>query len=311
MKTKTAVRGGHNFQATGANGHLNEVVEDRKVKDAVIKYLKQLGHEVLDVTPSNMASGADLKFGTSKANNWGADLFVSIHFNSAVNKDAKGTEVLVYSKFDTAQRVVNKIAGLGFTNRGLKVEGNKWHELRETNMSAMIVEVCFVSNKADSDKYKSVGYDAIGKAIAEGIANKTINTTTPVEPPKPPVTAPTTPNKPNTTPQKKLWELSIQGEEVKALQKVLGVKVDGYFGDDTLKACPVLRKGSKGSVVKVMQKRLINRGYNMKPYNDDSDFGVTTEKAVKRLQDCFRLTQDGIVGKNTWKALYGLDKGRF
>lgn len=116
---------------------------------------------------------------------------------------------------------------------------------------------------------------------------------------------------------KALWEISIQGEEVKALQRELnaqfnaGLKVDGYFGDNTLNACVIIRSGAKGNLTKLVQKRLINRGYNLNPYGADGSFGGVTEKAVKRLQDCFSLVQDGIVGKNTWRALYGLDKGRF
>ena len=61
----------------------------------------------------------------------------------------------------------------------------------------------------------------------------------------------------------------------------------------------------------MIQKRLINMGYNLNPYGADGNFGDTTVKAVKRLQDCFNLVQDGIVGRNTWKVLYGLDKGKF
>ena len=73
---KIAVRGGHNFQSTGASALIDETIEDRKVKDSIIKYLSLLGHEVLDVTPGNMDTDNDLVFGVSKANNWGADLFI-------------------------------------------------------------------------------------------------------------------------------------------------------------------------------------------------------------------------------------------
>ena len=38
---KIAVRGGHCPKVPGARGILDELTEDRKVKDAVIKYLKQ------------------------------------------------------------------------------------------------------------------------------------------------------------------------------------------------------------------------------------------------------------------------------
>ncbi|WP_436513964.1 GH25 family lysozyme [Clostridium thermobutyricum] len=122
--------------------------------------------------------------------------------------------------------------------------------------------------------------------------------------------------KPNIKP-KELWEISIQGEEVKALQMELnsqfnaGLKVDGHFGNETLNACITVRIGAKGNLTKLIQKRLINRGYNLSPYGADGNFGSTTEKAIKKLQNVFNLVQDGIVGKNTWKALYGLDKGKF
>ena len=79
---KIAVRGGHTELCTGASALINELIEDRKVRDSVIKYLRELGHEVLDVTPPvnyTSSSGADLSYGVNKANNWRADLFVSIH----------------------------------------------------------------------------------------------------------------------------------------------------------------------------------------------------------------------------------------
>ena len=41
-------------------------------------------------------------------------------------------------------------------------------------MLAMIVEVCFVEATADVELYKKVGSDGVGRAIAEGIANKIV-----------------------------------------------------------------------------------------------------------------------------------------
>lgn len=70
---KIAVRGGHCPKVPGARAILDELIEDRKVKDAVIKYLKELGNEVLDVTPpdSTSTSSSDLAYGVNKANEWG------------------------------------------------------------------------------------------------------------------------------------------------------------------------------------------------------------------------------------------------
>ena len=67
---KVAVRGGHCPKVPGARGILDELIEDRKVKDALIKYSKQLGNEVLDVTPPDSTSSSDLSYGVNKANNW-------------------------------------------------------------------------------------------------------------------------------------------------------------------------------------------------------------------------------------------------
>ena len=122
MFMKIAIRGGHCPKVPGASCILNEVTEDRKVKDAVIKYLKQLGHQVYDVTPpdSMATSSGDLAHGVNEANRLKVDIFASIHFN-AFNGSANGTEVCVYSPHDYAQRVVNNITKLGFKYRGQKV----------------------------------------------------------------------------------------------------------------------------------------------------------------------------------------------
>ena len=176
---KIAVRGGYCPRVPGASKFLDELTEDRKVKESVIKYLKQLGHEVFDVTPPDTTNSSimDLSFGVNKANNFNVDLFVSIHFNKAygVYNGFLGSEVCVYSPFDIAQRVVNGLAGLGFKNRGQKVRTGLY-ELEHTKMKSMIIEVCFVEAIGDVSLYKRLGHDTIGKTIAECIANKKIST---------------------------------------------------------------------------------------------------------------------------------------
>lgn len=179
---KICVRGGHTELCTGASALIDELTEDRKVKNSVIKYLQQLGHTVLDVTPPvnyTTSSGVDLRYGVNKANNWGADLFISIHFNKCYDSynGALGTETCVYSKNEYGQRIVDSLANLGFKNRGQKVRTGLY-ELGHTNMTSVIVETCFVEATEDVVLYKKLGYDTIGKTIAEAIANKKIATTT-------------------------------------------------------------------------------------------------------------------------------------
>ena len=174
---KIAVRGGHCPKVPGARAMLDELAEDRLVKNALVKRLMQIGYEVLDVTPpdSTSTSSADLAYGVNKANEWGADLFVSIHFNKAYDSynGALGSEVCVYSNYDIAQRVVNSLESLGFKNRGQKIRTGLY-ELRNTNMKAMIVETCFIEATEDVALYKKLGSDTVGKVIAEAIANKKV-----------------------------------------------------------------------------------------------------------------------------------------
>ena len=176
---KIAIRRGHNHQAIGSVGLVNEVVENEKILTNAIKYLKALGHDVLDVSPGNMSSASDLAHGVKKANDWNADVFVSIHCNKAYNtyNGAIGTECLVYSKTDAykdeiiAQRIVNNLGSLGFKNRGVK-ERTDLYELKNTKMNSIIVECFFVEATEDVALYKKLGADALGKAIAEGITNQ-------------------------------------------------------------------------------------------------------------------------------------------
>ena len=171
------VRGGHSPKCPGARGLIDELKEDRKVKDSVIKYLKQLGHEVIDVTPPDTVSSSstDLAYGVNLANRTGGDLFVSIHFNNAYDQynGAIGSEVCVYRNNEYAERVLDKLAKLGFKNRGQKTRVNLY-ELKNTKMMAMIIEICFVEATTDVEIYRKHGADTVGRVIAEGIANKIV-----------------------------------------------------------------------------------------------------------------------------------------
>lgn len=92
-------------------------------------------------------------------------------------------------------------------------------------------------------------------------------------------------------------------------------------GDQTAPATPVsapapkntkevpkmemLRKGSKGYQVKVLQLLLILNGCSCGAAGADGDFGVATDAAVRRFQQAKRLEIDGIVGPITWATLLG------
>ena len=268
---RIAVRGGHVPKVSGARGLIDELTEDRKVKDSVIKYLRQLGCEVYDVTPHDNTPtlNSELAYGVNRSNILGVDLFISIHFNKAYDSynGALGSEVCVYSPFDTAQRVVNELSKLGFKNRGQKVRNNLY-ELNHTKMKAMIIEVCFVEASEDVDIYKKLGYDLIGKTIAQAITNKNI-------------TISNVTNSNNTD----NWVKRLQEECNK----------QGFS------SYPTLKKGARGNITRLLQEKLVSLGYNTNGI--DGIFGSGTEKAIISFQKSYRLVTDGIVGKNTWGKL--------
>ena len=278
---KIAVRGGHCPRVPGASKFIDELTEDRKVKDSVIKYLKQLGHEVFDVTPPDTTNSSivDLSFGINKANTYNVDLFVSIHFNKAydVYNCFLGSEVCVYSPFDIAQRVVNGLAGLGFKNRGQKVRP-QLYEIRHTNMKAMIIEVCFVESISDVCLYKKLGHDLIGKTIAECIANKNINNSD---------------------------VKSTVNNEIKSNNTDNWVKrLQEEYNKQGFSSYPTLKKGARGNITKLLQEKLVSLGYNTNGI--DGIFGIGTKKAVMSFQKSNGLVVDGIVGQNTWRKLINI-----
>ena len=66
---------------------------------------------------------------------------------------------------------------------------------------------------------------------------------------------------------------------------------------------PSIQNGSLGQPVKAAQRFLNRRWYNSPGLTIDGAFGPKTEKAVKKFQQSMNLTQDGIVGTNTWAEM--------
>lgn len=81
-------------------------------------------------------------------------------------------------------------------------------------------------------------------------------------------------------------------------QPVSGGQAPAYPGT-------ALRQGSKGAAVQAMQQRLSDLGHSL---GVDGNFGPGTSKAVIAFQQDNNLGNDGVVGPNTWAALWGAQK---
>ena len=106
------------------------------------------------------------------ANNWRADLFVSIHCDSFTNATARGAHVIHRTGSPVGQQLATAIsrhivpmlpgrssAVVGRTDLGV---------LNQTNMPAVLVEMGFISNAGDAEIQRD-RQDELARAIVQGI----------------------------------------------------------------------------------------------------------------------------------------------
>ncbi|MGU9538694.1 N-acetylmuramoyl-L-alanine amidase [Clostridium tepidum] len=293
---KIGIDCGHTLSGAdyGAVGIKAESNLTREVGTKVINKLQALGHTVIKCYKDTCSSLQDsLSYRVNTANNNNVDLYVSIHFN-AFNSSAYGTEVLTYGgkSFEEASRVLNNIVSLGYANRGIK-DGSNLYVIRNTKSKAMLIECCFCDNSGDMSKFNA---DKMADAIVKGLVGKITNV----------------PSGGNSGSGGTSSGSTIYGNHylIKELQKEINsqgfgnLKVDGIVGEATLNACPSVKKGARGGITKVIQKMLINIGYPVGSFGADGIFGNDTETAIKAIQKDCNLSVDGIVGRETWKALF-------
>lgn len=154
--------------AIGASG-TKECEINAKIAKATAERLQAAGHTVIVYQQQKrLADVAEM------ANASGASLFVSIHCNSAVNKQANGTETWHYTGCPVGKKFATKIQleiikAIGTRDRGTK-SSRSLYVLRKTIMPAVLCEVAFISNKDECAMLSQGEYQKkIGEAIAKGI----------------------------------------------------------------------------------------------------------------------------------------------
>lgn len=105
------------------------------------------------------------------AEKWEADIFISVHCNSAANLKATGTEIYYYRDFSRpfAVTMSQKVsAGLDTINRGAKK--GIYHVALSPQMQSLLVETGFMSNAGEYSKLIQSGYQQnVAKSIADAI----------------------------------------------------------------------------------------------------------------------------------------------
>ena len=160
------------YPDTGAVGVVTEESIIDNVGSKVIEKLRNLGHKVIELRPSSASSvGNSLWQRYTKSNNYGCDLCVSIHANCG---GGHGVEVFTYNarQDERAVNVLNAIADIGFTNRGIK-DGSHLAMVRRPAAVAMLIEVCFCDSQNDVNLYQN-NIDKIANAIVKGLTGQNV-----------------------------------------------------------------------------------------------------------------------------------------
>lgn len=141
--------------AVGIGGRL-EKHDNLALALSLSQSLTELGHQVKLSRTSD--AYPTLKDRAQAANDFKADLFISLHRNSA-GESANGVEVLYCpGASQTSQNLANSISkaianACGFRNRGAKCQ--RAYVLEHTKMPAVTIESGFVTNSSDNLKYDS------------------------------------------------------------------------------------------------------------------------------------------------------------
>ena len=103
-----------------------------------------------------------------------ADLFVSIHADSAPRTSASGAEVYMYTKASAqSQKAAHRMLA-AFKKGGIHYRGihrRNFHVLREHSRPAILIECGFLTNRSDAQKLNSASYRArLAEVIADGLS---------------------------------------------------------------------------------------------------------------------------------------------
>lgn len=175
---------GHNYEGADA-GAVGNGLREQDVTFCIAEKLKELltkaGYEVKmsrEKLTDSLGSTVlkSLYKRAEMANEWDADLFISIHCN-AYDERVRGTEVFVYSKYSSACSIAERVQAaivenLGTIDRGVK-ERSELAVLSRTVCPAMLVETAFIDNESDAELLKNRTAD-FAAAIYEGITGEKV-----------------------------------------------------------------------------------------------------------------------------------------
>lgn len=302
---KIALNAGHGINTAGKRclksldqNETREWTLNSRICNKIEEKLKVYsGYEVLRLDDITGKTDIALKTRTNNANDWGADFYLSVHHNAGINGDiGGGIETYIYTNASKQSEEWQKLlyeALIKYTSlKGNRADGTRkanLHEVRETNMPAVLIECGFMDSKTDvpiilTEKFAEEVADAcIEVLVAKGGLLKEET------------------SRPVITDNNKVLEW--QNAAIADGFKFLKYGADGKWGSE----CESIAKQAICKKRDVYQyknlTKIVQRALGV---TADGLFGNNTKNAVINFQKANRLTPDGSVGLNTWKKILGV-----
>ena len=177
---------GRNIDPGAVNGStgLQEADVALVISRQVANYLLNVGYEVkLTRTEWEQEETDDLSYRTALANDWGADIFISLHCNSAANQSAEGYEVWTSPGNTLGDKLATRIYGqiaAEFPDRAGRTDysdgdpdkESRFYVLVHTDAPACLVEMAFISNDEEAGLLADAAWqDRYARAIARGVTD--------------------------------------------------------------------------------------------------------------------------------------------
>lgn len=172
---------GHGGTDAGAiNNNRYEKDDTLKIAKLIEKYLNNEGIKTVMTRTNDIY--VSLRERCKIANKKRADLFISIHRNSA--EEGNGVEIWTNSKkkqddLELSNMILENLQSVGIqTNRGVKIgsiegENTNYYVLNNTNMTSCLIELGFITDNVDNNLFDE-NIENYAKAIAEGIIEQII-----------------------------------------------------------------------------------------------------------------------------------------
>lgn len=204
MALKIALDAGHYLKTPGKRlpktldpNQTREWTLNDRVADFIAQAAAQYeGMEILRVDDPTGAKSVSLAARCKAANNWGADLYLSVHHNAGINL-GKGGGIVAYAYREgtTAAKYRDAIYNACIAAGGLKgnrsdpTQAKNFYVLTHTNAPAVLMEYGFMDSATDAPVILTEAYaKAMGYATVDAIAKQAGLAQKPAQPVQPPKT---------------------------------------------------------------------------------------------------------------------------